>query len=193
MNLINRKGIIVSLGLLLAFSLFMTGDYFSTNSVSNVQIVEQVIDSPRSEQDLKWTGTVYVSKNGELLYEGSNLLTDAGANALKELIGNGVGTSAGWKYIAVGNGSAPTTGSTTLNSEIASAGLTRASATYTSLGTGSWKLEKIFSVTGTINSINATAMFNASSTGNMIAGDTFTNTNVINGDTLNITWTVTLS
>ncbi len=202
-----RKILTIALCSLFLFSLIVAGiSYlFPTGAVSNTEIPTDtetelsLIESepkPFVEEDgenVKWKGKVIVSKNGEVVYEGLNLLTDAGANHIKFCLGQGGCGTGAFDYIAVGNGSAPTTSSTSLDSEIAESGLSRASGTYTSLGTGHWKIEKIFSVTGTVNSINSTALFNASSSGTMIAGDTFPDTNVANGDSLNITWDVTQS
>jgi hypothetical protein len=120
-------------------------------------------------------------------------LTNTGKDYIKAALGNAEFGTAAFKFIAVGNGSAPTVDSTSLDNEITEAGLTRAAGTYFSTGIGTWKIEKIFSVTGTVNSINSTALFNASSGGTMLAGDTFTNTNVAPGDSLNITWTLSVS
>jgi len=146
---------------------------------------------------VKYDYNVYVTlkRNGETVsYEEThNVFTDAGKNYVKQALGNAEFGATAFKYVAVGNGTAPASGSTTLNSEIAESGLTRASGTYTSTGTGAWKIEKVFSVTGTVGSVNSTGLFNASATGTMIAGDTFSNTNVASGDSLNITWTISVS
>ena len=202
MDLKSKKGkVILAIStfilMLLVLSPFIAG-VFSVPSVSDVQIIDQVATAPGTQQSLGWKGDVYVTVkdqegNVKYYYEGSNLLTDAGANALKSLIGDGSGTAVAYDYIAVGNGTVPATGSTTLDSEIAEAGLSRAQGSYTSLGTGHWKIEKVYSVTGTVEDVNSTALFNASSSGTMIAGDTFTDTNVANGDSLNISWDITLS
>jgi hypothetical protein len=127
-------------------------------------------------------------------YEHPALLTNAGKESIEGILGNQFGTEPTYDYIAVGgNTSAMAVTDTTLANEFATGGLTRAQGTYASTGTGAWRLEKDFAVTGTVNNINSTGLFNASSTGSLLAEDTFANTNVINGDTLNITWTVSVS
>lgn len=126
--------------------------------------------------------------------ESHNVLVNNGKDFLKVCLGvNASCGSSAFDFIAVGNGSAPTSASTSLANEIAESGLSRSFGTYTSTGTGAWKVEKVFTVTGNVNSINSTAILNASSSGTLMAGDTFSNTNVANGDSLNITWTASVS
>jgi len=139
--------------------------------------------------------TVYDSQGRIKFYsEHPALLTNAGKESIEGILGNQFGSEPTYDYIAVGgNTSAMAATDTTLANEFATCGLTRAQGTYGSTGVGSWRLEKDFAVTGTCNNINSTALFNASSTGSMLAEDVISNTNVINGDTLNITWTVSVS
>lgn len=155
--------------------------------------VELPEEDSGSDISLGWKGVVSVSKNGVLVYQGTNLLTDAGADHIKLCLGTGGCGTGAFDYIALGNGTVPTTGSTTLDSEIAESGLERAQADYTSLGTGHWKLEEIFTATGTVNSIHTVGLFNASSSGTMIAGNNFSSVNMENADSLNITWDITQS
>jgi len=118
-----------------------------------------------------------------------NLVTNVGLNYSRDCIGNGA-CGAAFNYIAVGgNTSAQAITDTALANEFATCGLTRATGTFTNTGIGTWSLIKVFSVSGTCNNINSTGIFNASSTGTMLAEASFSNTNVINGDSLNITWT----
>jgi hypothetical protein len=152
-----------------------------TIAIGSVMTSYTVLEEPETMADINLKANVFVSKNGVLIYEGHNVFTDAGKEHVEAFLGTLSATGSPANYIAVGNGTAPIASSTTLNLEIATAGLTRAQGTYSSTGTGAWKIEKVFSVTGTVNSINSTALFNASSTGTMLAGDTFTNTNVANG------------
>lgn len=118
-----------------------------------------------------------------------NILTDAGKNWLRDLIGNWAGGTTAMKYIAVGNGTAPASGSTTLNAEITDCGLARASATYTSIGTGNWSQGYLWTSSCNNEVVNTTALFNASSTGTMFMGDSFTSVTLQNTHQLNITIT----
>ena len=195
------KGFVISIFLIISI---FTAFLLLFPAKSDVSWVEyRVLESEESddllEADIYLHTNRYVTvtdKDGNVKFydEGHNTFTNAGKDHVKLFLGNSAqaGEPAAY-YIAVGNGTAPGAASTTLDSEIAESGLTRAAGTYTSTGTGAWKLEKVFSVTGTVNSINSTALLNASSSGTMFAGDTFANTNVQNGDSLNITWTLSVS
>jgi len=124
------------------------------------------------------------------------ILTTNGKDFVKVCLGVNAscGVPTAFDFIAVGgNTSAMSSADTTLANEVSGNGLARAFGTYGSTGTGAWRIEKDFSVTGTQNNINSTGLFNASSSGTMLAEDTISNTNVVNGDTLNITWTVSVS
>jgi hypothetical protein len=128
-------------------------------------------------------------------FEHPAILTNAGKEMVEQCFGiNATCGTTAYDWIAVGgNTSAMAVTDTTLANEMSGNGLTRSFGTYASTGTGAWRLEKDFAVTGTQNNINSTGLFNASSTGTLLAEDIFSNTNVVSGDTLNITWTVSVS
>ncbi len=121
----------------------------------------------------------------------SNLITDDGdAGAASRL--NGDGAEAAFTYIAVGTG---TTGAnnndSTLETELAADGLTRAAGSASRSTTDSTndtaELTKTFSVTGT-QAVTESGVLNASSDGVLLSRQTFAAINVINGDSLQITW-----
>lgn len=142
-------------------------------------------------QSLQYHAEVTVSKNGEIISRSHNLLTDIGKDHIKALLANGLNeTQGGVKWVAVGNNASVGAGDTTLDGEITSCGLSRASGTYTSVGTGNWTIEEVFSVTCSVANINNTALFNQSADGTLFAGNSFTDTNVGNGDSLNISWNI---
>jgi len=124
-----------------------------------------------------------------------NLILNAGRVQMhKQCYGtSGLGTN-GFNYVAWTNDSAsPAAGDTTLASEIASNGLTRAQGIVT-LASGSGNqttVDKTFNVTGT-QSVQKTALFDASSSGNMQHEIAFTQRSLANGDTLEGTFTLTL-
>ena len=164
--------------------------------ITEIPTIKEVAqESPTLKLQIDSYTTVYDS-NGKIKFysEHPALLTNAGKESIEGILGNQFSSEPTVDYIAVGgNTSAMSVTDTTLANEFATCGLTRAQGTYASTGTGAWRLEKDFAVTGTCNNINSTALFNASSTGCMLAEDVISNTNVINGDTLNITWTVSVS
>lgn len=121
-----------------------------------------------------------------------NLITNAGAAGVASRI-NGSGGEAAFTYIAVGTGTnAAAVGDTTLETELASAGLSRAAATASRVTTDvtndSARLAYTFTVTGTA-AVTESGVLNASSGGVLLARQVFSAVNVINGDSLSVTWT----
>lgn len=124
-----------------------------------------------------------------------NQKTNAGIDQL-HLQGYGTAglATVGFCYIGLTNTAiTPAAGDTTLSGEIAVNGLSRAIGTYAHTGgTTTTTIDKTFTATGT-QSAQAAALFNASSAGTMNHELTFTQRNLINGDTLQVTYTITLS
>jgi hypothetical protein len=124
-----------------------------------------------------------------------NLVLNAGrVQVHKQAYGTtGLATN-GFNYIGLSNDAgAPAASDTTLASEIAANGLTRAQGTVT-LPTGSGNqttVDKTFAATGA-QSCQKTALFDASSSGNMNHEASFTQRNLITTDTIQITATITL-
>jgi hypothetical protein len=122
-----------------------------------------------------------------------NLITNAGfALAAGRL--NGSGAPAAATFIAVGTGTnAAAVTDTTLQTESATSGLSRASATLslvtTSVTNDTAQLTNTFSVTGTV-AVTESGVLNASSSGTLLCRQVFSAINVVNGDSLAITWKV---
>lgn len=120
-----------------------------------------------------------------------NLRTTVGGDWQASVMGNTAAPPATANYIALSNDvGAPAAGDTTLASEIAANGLSRAQGTYAHTnGTASYTIQKVFTATGTQASQKA-ALFNASSVGTLVFENTYTPVTVNNGDTLTVTWTI---
>lgn len=123
----------------------------------------------------------------------SNLITDAGAAGVASRI-NGAGAEAVFDYIAVGTGTtAADVTDTTLETELAASGLTRAAGTVSRVTTDvtndSARVTKTFTVTGTV-AVTEAGLLNASSSGVLLARQVFSSVGVVNGDSLAITWTI---
>lgn len=157
--------------------------------------------NPNTVDDgIHYKGTVCHSvtrANGEYLDLGCNhnLLTNAGKDAIKNALNGGTGT---FNYIALCNATAgcaaPAVGDTTLANEYAAGGLSRAAGTYGSLaGNGNWSMAKTFTATADALTTNKTGLFNASSTGTMLAENTFTLVTLYTNDQLTINWTISVS
>lgn len=122
-----------------------------------------------------------------------NLITNVGKAAAAGLLGN-VGSVSTFGYIAVGTGTtAAAATDTTLETEIADSGLSRAASTNSRVTTDTTddtaQFLKSFTVTGT-KAVTESGVLNASSNGVLLCRQVFSAINVINGDTLQITWKV---
>jgi hypothetical protein len=120
-----------------------------------------------------------------------NLRTTAGGDWQSSVMGNTSAPPATCNYIALTNDAgAAAAGDTTLASEIAANGLSRAIGVYAHTGgTAAYTISKVFTATGTQAS-QKTGLFNASSSGTLCFENTYTSVTVNNGDTLTVTWTI---
>ncbi len=123
----------------------------------------------------------------------SNLITNAGfAGAASRL--NGAGAEAAFDYIAVGTGAtAANVADTTLQTETAASGLSRAQGTASRVTTDvtndTAQVLKSFSVTGTV-AVTESGLLNAAAAGVLLCRQVFSAVNVVNGDTLQVTWKI---
>lgn len=125
-----------------------------------------------------------------------NLVTNAGlAGAAGRLMGSG--SPAAFTYIGVGTGSTAASASdTALQTELATAGLSRANGTVslvtTTVTNDTAQTTNTFSVTGS-EAVTESGVFNASSSGTLLCRQVFSAINVVSGDSLTITWKVQMS
>lgn len=122
-----------------------------------------------------------------------NLITNAGFALAAGLL-NGSGTPAAATYIAVGTGTtAAAVTDTALQTETATSGLSRAAGTVslvtTTVTNDTAQIAKTFSVTGTV-AVTESGVLNASSTGTLLCRQVFSAINVVNGDSLAVTWKI---
>ena len=127
-------------------------------------------------------------------YADHNLITDAGKDFISTQLGSTTASSAGANFVALSSdGTAPAATDTSLAGEITGSGLDRAQGTYSHTpGTNTFTIVKGFNATGTVNDIQKAGLFTAASGGTMLAENTFGSVNLISGDQLTITWTVTI-
>jgi hypothetical protein len=134
----------------------------------------------------------------ELLSEDEawNLITNAGRIQLHKQGYDTAGLATnGFNYIALSNDAVTeTASSTTLSNEIAANGLGRAQGTVTlPTGTGNvTTIDKTFTNTTSNQAAQKAALFNASSAGTMNHVLAFTQRSLVVGDTLQITYSITL-
>ena len=123
----------------------------------------------------------------------ANLVTNAGFALVAGRI-NGSGTPAAATYIAVGTGAtAANVADTTLQTELAASGLSRAAGSVslvtTTVTNDTAQVVVTFTVTGT-QAVTESGLLNAASTGTLLCRQVFSAINVVNGDSLQITWKV---
>jgi hypothetical protein len=126
----------------------------------------------------------------------SNLVVSAGKAGAASRI-NGSGGEAAFTYIALGTGTgAAAAGDTVLGTELATSGLSRANSTAsrvtTTVTNDTAQLQNTFTVTGT-QAVTESGVLNAASTGTLLARQVFSAINVVNGDSLQITWKFQMS
>jgi hypothetical protein len=122
----------------------------------------------------------------------ANLVTNAGKASCAGLLTGDVVNY--FDYIAVGTGTtAAAVTDTALETETATSGLSRAASTNSRVTTDvtndTAQFTKTFSVSGTV-AVTESGVLDASSTGTLLARQTFSAINVVNGDSLTITWKI---
>jgi hypothetical protein len=141
--------------------------------------------------------TVSVIRDGQEVYhhEDHNLITNAGKDFISAQIGSTSPGNNGANYIALTTTSiTPAAGDTTLAGEITGGGLQRAQGTYAhSNGQNTFTVTRTFTAGQTFTNVQGAGLFTASSSGTMMAENTFTAVTLQNNDQLTITWTITLS
>lgn len=153
----------------------------------------------RSQELLQsdWNYVSYNPNSGAYTYlqNVGNLWTDVGMNRTQHKLFNPADDNGAlWaQYISVHTSLAAGTcafTSTTLGSEVATAGLSRTAGTFAAgtFTSGDVQVNQTnsFSVTGTVNNINATGLWDSAATGLLFACGEFAPTSVVNGDTLQI-------
>jgi len=139
-------------------------------------------------ENFKVTGAVKIAKNGEVVREIPNTIVTAGKNELASLI-TGNGTVFG--YMAVGTGTTSVVaGDTTLETELDRNATTVSGGTATN---NTIEFETVWNAGDGTGAITEAGIFNASSSGDMLARTTFSAVNKSASDILTITWTVTIS
>ncbi|MHA1773846.1 MAG: hypothetical protein ACTSXO_06935 [Candidatus Heimdallarchaeota archaeon] len=147
-----------------------------------------------------WVEIKHRDKEGNLIQEvvTPNCLTNTGFAEVAGLITSDQASShTAFDYIAIGTGTtAATATDTQLEAEITDAGGARTAATGTldtvNVSNDTMKLVATFNFTGS-KAVTESGVFNASSGGVMLCRQTFSAINVANGDSLEVTWKVTVA
>jgi len=147
-----------------------------------------------SADSIDYSADVCVWKNGELLSCSHNVLTTAGKNLIKTILGDS-GSGGPVKYIALSDNSThtPSASDTSLVNEITSGGLERAAGTYASIGDGKWNITHEFTATSDFTGVRLAGLFNQATGGTMLAENSFSSCNLVSGDKIKIVWNLTVS
>ena len=124
-----------------------------------------------------------------------NLLTNAGRDYFHDqCYKNTSAGGAGCNFIALSeNSSGAAVGHTAVANEITTGGLNRQVSTPShSAGTNTTTLVKTFTSSATFTAVQLSGILNASSSGTLGHEATFTSVALVSGDTLQVTWTLTL-
>lgn len=152
----------------------------------------------RSDYEISNTGkyisTVTIFKNGEKIWEGSNLITNIGFNATRGLMLNEM-TTEGIKFVSLGNVSGVCTLTATGIQELNVCGMTRKAGTVTKSGNNSYIVEATFTATCDVNNLRAVGLHwssSATSLNNLFACVEFPVINLVTNDQITIRWNITL-
>jgi len=144
-------------------------------------------------------GWVQVShvRDGQVLsfQESHNVITTTGVDVIAEQIGSTSPSTNGANYIALTNNTAAaSSASTSLTGEISTGGLARAIGAFAHTnGTSTYTVSKTFTASATNTGVQKAGLFTSSAGNAMFAENTFSSVNLISGDQLTITWTITIS
>jgi hypothetical protein len=133
-------------------------------------------------------------RDGVLINEDhhAGVLTTIGKNWIEDQLGDSPSVNPA-DYISLSNStSSPSSGWTDIPEEITTGGMSRAQGTYQNEGDGVWNITKAFSPTET-NSSRLTGLNWGTGASELLASDTFTVINYQNGDTVTITWQITVT
>ena len=136
--------------------------------------------------DLRLTGALTISLNGVVVQETNNLVVTAGKSWVADRMNN---ANTVMTHMALGVGSnAAAVGDTTLQSE-----LDRNTLTSTTVSTNTIAYGCTWAAGDGTGAITEAGLFDAASTGDMLARTVFSVVNKGASDSITITWTITIS
>jgi hypothetical protein len=146
-----------------------------------------------------WSASCWVGCHGiTYTYKTHNKVTNVGINYVQQQMFGSAATTPSAIYIALSSDSgAPAYTDTACTSEISTAGVGRATGSYTpgtpSAGASTNTITHTFTATASVTSAQKGCLFTAISGGTLFADTTFAVTQMNNLDTLNIIWTVVIT
>lgn len=176
-----------------ATSLTATGTPFTTDAfIGQIVIAEEGANAPVH-------GTISTNSTSVLTIDAWRNGDDSAGTTPAATANYGIlAGNAPARYIALTeNAGAPAATDTALTGEITTGGLGRALGTYAhTLGAATLTLTKSFSVTASFPAVHKAGLFQVSTaSSSLLSFETALNAdaNVVNGDTLQVTWTITIS
>ncbi len=155
-------------------------------------------DLKLKNESFDFRGSVHVQligSDGKVKQEHTkhNLIVTVGKSYLATWLAAATQSGEFMSYMGLGTGTtSPAAGNTTLETEFSGGGYSRQQGTLTA-SSNVWQNVCTFSPGNGTGAITEAGLFSASTSGTMFARQTFSAYNKAAGDTLIITWTVTLS
>lgn len=138
-------------------------------------------------------------RNGEVLdvQRHAGVLTNIGKDWVEDQLSDSPSATTIAKYVSCSADTAAgmSAASTELTNELAANGFTRAAGTYASTGVGAWTVTKEFTSSGTqtVQLYGLQWDTTAESDNNLLCYDTSSAKNTVSGDTLEVTWTLSVT
>ncbi len=140
---------------------------------------------------------VEVVRDGQVIYhhESHNLIVTQGKDFIAQQIGSTTPAANGANYIGLSTDtSTPDASWTVIPGEITSGGLERAQGTYAhTAGTNYYTITKTFTATASFTGVQLAGLYSTSTGTTLFAANTFSPVNLISGDQLTVTWTITIT
>jgi hypothetical protein len=163
-------------------------------SMTVAERVNEILERDRRPNTVH---AVVVRKDGRIEDIGisENLRTNAGTDWLADVMGKTTQPAPAQWIALTANTGAPAAGDTVLTGELSTNGMARAQGVYAHTnGTSTYTITVTFTATGTSSAIHKAGLFNASSAGTLVFETNLSaDVSLVSGDTLTVTWTVTLS
>ncbi|MHA1829056.1 MAG: hypothetical protein ACTSX6_10475 [Candidatus Heimdallarchaeaceae archaeon] len=163
-----------------------------------ISLLEQKLESKGLGLTIEIHCTMYHYRNGKLIAYSHHaaVLTNIGKDFIEGKLGDSsFGNNTKFAvYISLSNSTqTPSATWTVLPGEITTGGMSRAAGTYQSTGTGQWNITHTFSPTESNSTRLVGLHWDSSGDGNLLAADTITAINYQSGDSVQITWSISVS
>jgi len=140
---------------------------------------------------------VTVVRDGKVIYyyESHNTIVTQGKDFIAQQLGSTSPNTNGANYIGLSNSTSSLDSNwTSIPDEITGGGLARAQGTYSHTnGLNSYQISKTFAASASFTNVRLAGLYWSSSGPTLFAANNFSPVNLISGDQLTVTWTITIS